>query len=75
MQNQFCKTGFTIYHIPRLNKDIDHELISMRYDGFNHIGKVSWDIPLHMDREFEVLRRRKYIVERLKLFEHVYLKR
>lgn len=69
------ENGFTIHHIPRLNKDIDHEIISMRYEGFNHIGKVSWEVETkHRDREYEVHRRRRYILERLTMYDNIELK-
>lgn len=69
------ENGFTIHHITRLNKDIDHEIISMKYDGFDHIGKVSWDVETkHRDREYEVTRRRAYILHRLEIYENIDLK-
>jgi glycosyltransferase involved in cell wall biosynthesis len=65
MTEKILEAGFKIHHIQRLNQDIDHELISMRYTTHNHIGKVSWDIEKHSDRHDEVVRRRKYIEEKL----------
>jgi hypothetical protein len=46
----------------------------MQYPTHNHIGKVSWDISKHMDRESEVLRRRKYIEEMVSEYKQVELK-
>jgi len=74
MTEKILSHGYKIHHIPRLNQDIDHELISMQYPTHNHIGKVSWDIQQHMDRESEVLRRRRYIEEKLSEYSNINLK-
>lgn len=71
MTEQVEKNGFKILHTPRLNEDIDNDLISMSYETHLHIGKVSWDLTKHGDRESEVMKRRKYIEDKLKEFEHI----
>ena len=74
MTEKILQHGYKIHHVPRLNEDIDHELISMQYPTHNHIGKVSWDISKHMDRESEVLRRRQYIELRVNDYADIDLK-
>jgi hypothetical protein len=46
----------------------------MQYPTHNHIGKVSWDISKHMDRESEVLRRRAYIEQQVLKYSLISLK-
>jgi len=73
MTEKILQAGYSIHHLPRLNEDIDHELISMRYETHNHIGKVSWDITKHQDRHDEVVRRRKYIEDKVKEYSDISL--
>jgi hypothetical protein len=66
------KNGFTIHHIPRLNADIDRDIVGMQYQGFNHFGKLSWSIQDHMDREHEIKTRMAYVInERLPLYADI----
>jgi len=66
--------GFDNLNIPRKHWNQDSEIVSMPYDKFDHIGKVSWDLSNHGDRYSEVLRRRQYIKERLELYKDIDLK-
>lgn len=67
--------GFKNANIERFHYDQDNQLVSMPYEKFDHIGKVSWDIlNKHQDRIDEVLRRRSYINERLKKYNSIDLK-
>lgn len=67
--------GYEIHHIPRLNADIDRDTIGMQYHGFNHFGKLSWNLENHRDREWEVKMRMSYIVDqRLPLYNDIDLK-
>jgi hypothetical protein len=66
------QNGFTIHHIPRINADIDRDIIGMVYDGFVHYGKCSWDPQKHPDREGEIKMRMEYIInERLPLYSDI----
>jgi len=71
---QIIKHGFTYHHIPRLNSDIDRDLVSMQYEGFRHIGKVSWDLGHHTERIGEVTSRREFILSQLEQYKDVELK-
>lgn len=54
--------------------DQDRDLISMVYPGVgSHIGKCSWDIEQHMDRFDEVMRRREWVLDKLKEYDHIEL--
>lgn len=66
--------GFAHHNLVRHNWNQDNDIVSMRYDKIHHIGKVSWDLEKHPDRYSEVMRRRYYIKDRLKEYEHVTLK-
>lgn len=73
---QMKMRGFTNYNIERWGGNQDSDLISMRYDKLDHIGKVSWDIyEKHQDRIDEVLRRREYIKMRLETYSDIDLKK
>lgn len=64
--------GFTNHNIERIAGDQDGDLISMRYQKFNHIGKTSWDIyGKHQDRIGEVERRRNYVLQKLNYYKEV----
>ena len=71
---KILQNGFKIHNVPRGNIDIDHELISMKYPTHDHIGKLSWDIEKHTDRESEILRRREYVNEKVKSYSNIELK-
>lgn len=74
---QVYKKGFVNYNIPRLSRhqDQDENLVSMIYEKYDHIGKVSWDVlNKHQDRIGEVFKRRAYIQERLKEYHNIDLK-
>lgn len=69
------ENGFTIHHVPRLNADIDKDIIGMEYEWGNHYGKLSWDVSKHMDREHEIKTRMDYIItQRLPLYKDVDLR-
>lgn len=73
---QMKTRGFTNHNIERWGGNQDSDLISMRYDKYDHIGKVSWDIyEKHQDRIDEVLRRREYIKMRLEHYSDIDLKK
>lgn len=63
--------GINNLKMVRFKGNQDEDLISMRYDRLNHIGKVSWDLSKHGDREGEVMKRRAYINDRLKLYQDI----
>lgn len=65
---------FSNYNIERLPGNQDSDIVSMSYPKYGHIGKVSWDLLNHGDRQTEVMRRREYVKKRLKLYEHIELK-
>lgn len=74
---QLQNAGIFNYNIPRLNReqDQDSDIVSMVYEKYDHIGKVSWDVlNKHQDRIGEVFKRRAYIQERLKLYKDIDLK-
>lgn len=60
--------------IDRLPGNIDNDVEGMKYGKFSHLGKVSWDLSKHGDREHEVKMRRDYINLRLNEFKDVDLK-
>lgn len=66
--------GFSNYNIERLPGDQDKDIVSMRYEKYGHIGKVSWNLLNHGDRQTEVMTRREYVKERLKLYSDIDLK-
>jgi len=67
--------GFSNYHIERKPGNQDVDIVSMRYDKFDHIGKVSWDVfNKHQDRIGEVTMRREYVKSRLSKYQHIDLK-
>jgi len=66
--------GFTNFNISRKHWNQDSEIVSMPYDKFDHIGKVSWNLKKHTDRYSEVMRRRDYVRDRLELYKDVDLK-
>lgn len=66
--------GFTNFNLPRKHWNQDSEIVSMPYDKFDHIGKVSWNLDNHGDRYSEVMRRRVYVKERLELYKDIDLK-
>lgn len=69
------KKGFTIHHTPRLNNDIDRDVVGMNYGSHHHFGKLSWNLANHMDREWEVKMRMSYVVDqRLPLYNDIDLK-
>jgi glycosyltransferase involved in cell wall biosynthesis len=68
------ENGFENLPINRKHWNQDSEIVSMPYERFDHIGKVSWDLDNHGDRYSEVMRRRYYIKDRLKDYEHIDLK-
>lgn len=74
---RLTKAGFMNYNIPRLSRhqDQDTNTVSMIYEKFDHIGKVSWDIfNKHQDRIDEVLKRRAYIEGKLKEYSSISIK-
>lgn len=71
---QMKNLGFENYNIHRKHWNQDNEVVSMPYEKFDHIGKVSWNLNNHQDRYSEVMKRRYYVQERLKLYEHIDLK-
>lgn len=64
MTEQILKYGF-IHELRRHPGDIDRDIVGMRYDKFNHLGKMSWNLENHSDRFDEVTMRKKYVIERL----------
>jgi len=73
---QMKNCGYQNINLTRRGGNQDSDLISMRYDKFDHIGKVSWDIfGKHQDRIDEVSRRREYIKIRLEQYEDIDLKK
>ena len=67
--------GFAIKHTPRYEGNIDRDVVGMNYGSHHHMGKMSWNLANHRDREWEVGMRMKYIKEeRLPLYENVSLK-
>lgn len=69
---QMKNHGFENYHIQRHPGNQDEDIVSMRYDKLDHIGKVSWDIwGKHLDRITEVTKRREYVVQRLKEYQGI----
>lgn len=71
---QMKNLGFTNFNLSRSPGNQDDDLVSMRYGCFDHIGKVSWNLENHSDRYSEVMRRRHYVKERLKLYEDIDLR-
>lgn len=71
---QMKNLGFSNFNICRSPGNQDEDLVSMKYGCLDHIGKVSWDLENHGDRYSEVMKRRYYIKERLKLYEDISLK-
>lgn len=68
------ENGIVNLNIPRKHWRQDTEIVSMPYDKFDHIGKVSWDLKKHTDRYSEVMRRRDYVRDRLELYKDIDLK-
>ena len=66
--------GYTNFNIPRKHWNQDNEVVSMPYEKFEHIGKVSWNLENHGDRYSEVMRRRQYVKERIELYKNIDLK-
>lgn len=66
--------GFSNFNISRKHWNQDSEVVSMPYEKFDHIGKVSWNLDNHGDRYSEVMRRRQYVKGRLELYEDIDLK-
>lgn len=71
---QMKNLGFENFNIARKHWNQDTEVVSMPYEKFDHIGKVSWNLDNHGDRYSEVMRRRMYIKERLSLYKDIDLK-
>ena len=71
---RMSKLGFTNFNLQRKEGNQDTDLVSMRYDLVDHIGKVSWNLDNHEDRYSEVMRRRRYVSERLEKYKNVSLK-
>lgn len=71
---QMKNLGIKNFNMVRFPGHQDNDLVSMRYDRADHIGKLSWNLENHGDRYSEVMRRRMYVKERLKLYEDVDLK-
>jgi len=71
---QMKNLGFTNFNMVRFPGHQDNDLVSMRYDRADHIGKVSWNLDNHGDRYSEVMRRRQYVKERLEFYKDVPLK-
>jgi len=73
---QMKNFGFENYNLERRGGNQDSDLISMRYERIDHIGKVSWDVfEKHQDRIDEVSRRREYVKMRLEAYEDIDLKK
>lgn len=66
--------GFTNHNLIRHPGHQDNDIVSMKYDKHDHIGKVSWNLNNHGDRYSEVMRRRDYVEERLYNYKDVSLK-
>jgi glycosyltransferase involved in cell wall biosynthesis len=67
--------GFAIKHTPRYEGNIDRDVVGMNYGSHHHLGKMSWNLTNHRDREWEVGMRMDYVKkERLPLYENVDLK-
>lgn len=72
---QMKNAGFANYNLVRHGGNQDSDLISMRYDKFDHIGKLSWDVfNKHQDRIDEVSRRRAYVKMRLENYSDIDLR-
>lgn len=71
---QMLNLGFTNFNLPRKHWNQDNEIVSMPYEKYDHIGKVSWNLNNHGDRYSEVMRRRNYVKERLELYKDIDLK-
>lgn len=71
---QMKNIGFENFNIPRKHWNQDTEIVSMPYEKFDHIGKVSWNLDNHGDRYSEVMRRRMYVKERASLYKDIDLK-
>jgi len=71
---QMKNLGFTNFNLKRGAGHQDHDLISMRYEVADHIGKVSWNLKNHGDRYSEVMQRRDYVKERLLFYQDIDLK-
>lgn len=66
--------GIKNLNTPRKHWNQDTEIVSMPYEKFDHIGKVSWNLKNHTDRYSEVMRRRDYVKDRLELYKDIDLK-
>lgn len=71
---QLLNLGYTNHNLIRKPGHQDNDIVSMRYDKVDHIGKVSWNLDNHIDRYSEVMRRRQYVKDRLQLYEDIDLK-
>lgn len=63
-----------VHIIPRLPGDIDKDPVGMQYRFHDHLGKLSWNVSEHMDREWEIGMRKEYVLKRLEEFKDVDLK-
>ena len=72
---KMSELGFVNYNIERFPGNQDQDIVSMKYETHDHIGKVSWNIyEKHQDRIDEVQRRRNYVHERLELYKDIDLR-
>ncbi len=71
---QMRNLGFTNFNLPRKHWNQDNAIVSMPYEKFDHIGKVSWNLKNHSDRYSEVMQRRDYVKERLLFYQDIDLR-
>ncbi len=74
LTEQIFKAGYSHFQIDRKPGDIDRDVIGMDYGFYRHLGKMSWELTHHHDRHDEVMMRRTYVEEQLKLYQDIDLK-
>lgn len=68
------RNNLGVHALKRLNDNPDSSVIGMQYEKFGHLLRMSWDLNKHVDREGEIMMRRRYVESRLNEFRDVDLR-
>lgn len=63
-----------VHVIARQPGNIDYDVLGMKYGTHSHLGKCSWHLEKHPDREHEITMRKAYVLEQLRNYENIDLK-
>jgi len=71
---KIIQNGFKIHKIPLVGGHQDRDIYGMVYDTHIHFVRVSWNLNNHGDRTDEVLKRRKFIIDKVNEYSDIDLK-